>query len=31
MDRRRGFTLPELVFTLALAAGLLAWGVPNFR
>ena len=31
MERRRGFTLPELVFTLALAAGLLAWGVPNFR
>jgi type IV fimbrial biogenesis protein FimT len=31
MDRRRGFTLPELVFTLAIAVGLLGWGVPTFR
>jgi type IV fimbrial biogenesis protein FimT len=31
MDRPRGFTLPELVFTLAIAAGLLSWGVPAFR
>ena len=32
MERRhRGVTLPELVFTLAIAAGLLGWGVPAFR
>jgi type IV fimbrial biogenesis protein FimT len=31
MDRHRGQTLTELVFTLAIAAGLLAWGVPAFR
>jgi type IV fimbrial biogenesis protein FimT len=31
MERPTGVTLPELVFTLAIAAGLLAWGVPNFR
>jgi len=31
MDRRRGFTLPELVFSLAVVAGLLSWGVPSFR
>lgn len=31
MDRRRGHTLPELVFTMAIAAGLLGWGVPAFR
>jgi type IV fimbrial biogenesis protein FimT len=31
MDRRRGYTLPELVFTMAIAAGLLGWGVPAFR
>jgi type IV fimbrial biogenesis protein FimT len=31
MDRRhRGVTLPELVFTLAIATGLLGWGVPAF-
>lgn len=30
MDRHRGFTLAELVFTLAIAAGLLGWGVPAF-
>ena len=29
MDRQqRGVTLPELVFTLAIAAGLIGWGVP---
>ena len=31
MDRPRGFTLPELVFTLAIAIGLLGWGIPAFR
>jgi type IV fimbrial biogenesis protein FimT len=31
MDRHRGFTLPELVFTVAIAVGLLGWGVPTFR
>ena len=31
MDRRHGFTLPELVFTLAIIAGLLGFGVPTFR
>jgi type IV fimbrial biogenesis protein FimT len=31
MDRRRGYTLPELVFTMAIAVGLLGWGVPAFR
>lgn len=31
MDRHRGYTLPELVFTLAIAGGLLGWGVPAFR
>jgi type IV fimbrial biogenesis protein FimT len=31
MDRHRGITLPELVFTLAIAVGLLGWGVPAFR
>jgi len=31
MDRPRGFTLPELVFTLAIVAGLLGFGVPTFR
>lgn len=31
MDRRRGYTLPELVFTMAIAIGLLGWGVPVFR
>lgn len=30
MERRQGFTLAELVFTLAIAAGLLGWGVPTF-
>ena len=31
MERRRGYTLPELVFTMAIAVGLLGWGVPAFR
>jgi len=31
MDGHRGFTLTELVFTVGVAAGLLAWGVPAFR
>jgi type IV fimbrial biogenesis protein FimT len=31
MDRQRGYTLPEIVFTLAIAVGLLGWGVPTFR
>jgi type IV fimbrial biogenesis protein FimT len=31
MERQRGVTLPELVFTLAIAAGLLGWAVPTFR
>jgi type IV fimbrial biogenesis protein FimT len=30
MDRQPGHTLPELVFTLAIVAGLLGWGVPSF-
>jgi type IV fimbrial biogenesis protein FimT len=29
--RAGGFSLPELVFTLVLAAGLAAWAVPAFR
>jgi len=31
MDRHRGLTLPELVFALAIVAGLVGWGVPSFR
>ncbi len=31
MDRHRGYTLPELVFTMAIAVGMLGWGVPTFR
>lgn len=31
MDRRRGYTLPELVFTTAIVVGLLGWGIPSFR
>jgi type IV fimbrial biogenesis protein FimT len=31
MERQLGQTLTELVFTLAIVAGLLGWGVPNFR
>ena len=31
MDRHRGFSLTELVFALAIVAGLLGWGIPTFR
>jgi type IV fimbrial biogenesis protein FimT len=31
MDRHPGFTLPELVFAMAIALGLLGWGVPALR
>jgi type IV fimbrial biogenesis protein FimT len=31
MERPDGYTLPELVFCVALLAGLVAWGVPAFR
>lgn len=31
MDRHRGHTLTELVFTLAIVTGLVGWGVPTFR
>ena len=31
MDRPPGFTLPELVFSMAIVAGMVAWGVPAFR
>jgi type IV fimbrial biogenesis protein FimT len=31
MERLRGFTLPEVMFTLAIAVGLLGWAVPGFR
>lgn len=31
MDRHKGFTLPELVFTMAITIGLVGWGVPTFR
>ena len=31
MDRQRGFTLAEIVFALAIVAGLLSWGLPGFR
>ena len=31
MDRHDGFSLPELVFTMAIGAGLLGWGLPAFR
>lgn len=31
MDRHRGFSLTELVFTMAITAGLLGWGIPTFR
>lgn len=30
MDRQRGVTLTELVFTLAIVAGILGWAVPTF-
>jgi type IV fimbrial biogenesis protein FimT len=31
MERPRGFTLPELAFAAAIAAGMLGWAVPTFR
>jgi len=31
MDRHDGVSLPELVFTIAIVAGLLGWGIPSFR
>lgn len=31
MDRPAGYTLPEVVFVLAIAAGLAGWGVPAFQ
>jgi type IV fimbrial biogenesis protein FimT len=31
MERPRGLTLPELVFTLAICMGILGWSVPAFR
>ena len=31
MERQRGISLTELVFTSAIVAGLLGWGVPAFR
>lgn len=31
MDRHRGQTLAELVFTMAIVAGLLGWGIPAFQ
>jgi type IV fimbrial biogenesis protein FimT len=30
MDRQPGHTLPELVFALAIVAGVLGWAVPSF-
>ena len=31
MERRRGYTLPEFVFAMAIMAGMLGYGVPAFR
>ena len=31
MERPRGFTLPELAFAVAIAAGMLGWALPTFR
>jgi type IV fimbrial biogenesis protein FimT len=31
MERPRGFTLPEVLFVLAIVVGLLGWAVPSFR
>lgn len=30
MERPRGFTLPELMFALAIVVGLLGWAIPSF-
>ena len=31
MEQRRGYTLPEMMFVLALIAGTLGYGIPAFR
>jgi type IV fimbrial biogenesis protein FimT len=31
MERSLGFTLPELMFSMAIVAGLVGWGVPTFH
>jgi type IV fimbrial biogenesis protein FimT len=31
MERPRGFTLPELIFAMAIVVGLLGWAIPGFR
>lgn len=31
MERPSGFTLPELMFSMAIVAGLVGWSVPAFR
>ncbi len=31
MERPPGFSLPELMFSMAIIAGLVGWGVPAFR
>jgi type IV fimbrial biogenesis protein FimT len=31
MERPPGFTLPELMFSMAIMAGLVGWGIPAFR
>lgn len=31
MDRPPGYTLPELMFSMAIVAGMVAWAVPAFR
>ena len=31
MERPPGFTLPELMFSMAIVAGIVGWGVPAFR
>jgi type IV fimbrial biogenesis protein FimT len=31
MERPRGFTLPELVLTLSIVAGMAGWAIPTFR
>lgn len=31
MDRHRGYSLTEIVFTMAIVGGLLGWGVPTLR
>ena len=31
MERPRGFTLPELIFAMAIVVGLLGWAIPSFR